>query len=142
MQQPALRDFHQGMRNWWGGSHRRPTWRRRFVHESFCVRDVVVRKLSRKWAMALVPKLGPVRFRLSRPMPDNHGMGRVTLDRQEGQAVFRCVACVHVDHADVNAAPTLVGPANREPRTGCAIPRSRSGIPSVRSGRMSTAVRI
>ncbi len=82
VQQTALRDFHQGMRNWWGGSHRRPTWRRRFVHESFCIRDVVVRKLSRKWAAVLVPKLGPVRFRLSRPLPIEHGMGRVTLDRQ------------------------------------------------------------
>ena len=82
VQQVALLDFHQAMGNWWGGSHRRPTWRRRFVHESFCIRDVVVRKLNRKWATVNVPKLGPVRFRLSRPMPVGHGMGRVTLDRQ------------------------------------------------------------
>ena len=82
VQQVALLDFHQAMRNWWGGSHRRPTWRRRFVHESFCIRDVVLRKLNRKWATVFVPKLGPVKFRLSRPMPAEHGMGRVTSDRQ------------------------------------------------------------
>ena len=81
VQQVALLDFHQAMRNWWGGTHRRPTWRRRFMHESFCIRDVVVRKLNRKWATVAVPKLGPVKFRLSRPMPSEHGMGRVTLDR-------------------------------------------------------------
>jgi IS605 OrfB family transposase len=36
---------------------------------------------SRKWATIFVPKCGRVRFRLSRPLPDNHGMARVTLDR-------------------------------------------------------------
>ena len=82
VQQQALRDFDQAMRNWWGGSHRRPRWRRRFVHEGFCIRDVVVRKLNRRWATVKVAKLGPVRFRLSRPMPVEYGMGRVTVDRQ------------------------------------------------------------
>ncbi len=57
------------------------------VHESFCIRDVVVGKFGAKWAGVLVPKLlvsklGPVRFPLSRPVLIGHGMGRVTLDRQ------------------------------------------------------------
>ncbi|MGZ8819423.1 MAG: hypothetical protein ACXWZR_18980 [Mycobacterium sp.] len=33
VQQQALRDFAQAMRNFFGGTHRRPTWRRAGVHE-------------------------------------------------------------------------------------------------------------
>jgi transposase len=29
VQQQALRDFAQAMRNWWAGTHRRPTWRKK-----------------------------------------------------------------------------------------------------------------
>ena len=82
VQQQALRDFDQALKNWWGGTHRRPTWRRKYVHEGFVVRDVAVRKLNRWWAEVAIPKLGPVKFRLSRPMPVEYGMGRVTFDRQ------------------------------------------------------------
>jgi putative transposase len=81
VQQTALRDFDQALRNWWGGTHRRPTWRVKGQHESFCVRDVVVHTLNRNWATINVPKLGAVRFRLSRPLPDKYGMARVTLDK-------------------------------------------------------------
>lgn len=80
VQQQALRDFDRAMANWWGGSHRRPTWRAKGKHDGFCVRDVTVKKLNRRWATVAVPKLGPVRFRLSRPLPDKVGMARVTLD--------------------------------------------------------------
>ena len=65
VQQQALRDFDPAMRNWWGGAHCRPRWRRRFQHEGFCIRDVVVRELNCRWATVKVTKLGPVRFRLS-----------------------------------------------------------------------------
>jgi putative transposase len=81
VQQVALRDFDQAMRNWWGATHQRPTWRVKGKHEGFCVRDVVVKKLNRHWASVQVPKLGPVRFRLSRPLPEKYGMARVSLDK-------------------------------------------------------------
>src|SRR4029450_9389105 len=35
VQQQALRDFAQAMRNFFGGTHRRPTWRKAGVHEGF-----------------------------------------------------------------------------------------------------------
>ena len=83
VQQQALRDFRQALANWRAGTHRRPTWRKRGVHEGFCVRDVTVRRLNRRWAQITVPKAGPVRFRLSRPLPAGPlGMARVTLDRK------------------------------------------------------------
>jgi putative transposase len=47
----------------------------------FCVRDVRVRVINRRWAHVTVPKLGRVRFRLSRPLPFGRGMARVTRDR-------------------------------------------------------------
>lgn len=80
VQQVALHDFEQACKNWWNGSHRRPTWRKKGLNESFCVRDVRIRKLSKKWAAVHVPKCGYVRFRLSRELPEKFGMGRVTLD--------------------------------------------------------------
>ena len=81
VQQQALRDFDRAVANWRAGSHRRPRWRRRGLDDGFCVRDVHVQVLSRRWAQITVPKCGPVRFRLSRPLPDEYGMARVTRDR-------------------------------------------------------------
>jgi putative transposase len=81
VQQQALRDFDRAVANFFAGTHRRPRWRRKGLDEGFCVRDVTVRHLSRRWAALRVPKLGWVRFRLSRPLPEGHGMARVTLDR-------------------------------------------------------------
>jgi len=81
VQQQALRDFDQALHNWWVGTHRRPRWRKKGIDEGFCVRDVSVVRLNRRWATLHVPKCGPVRFRLSRPLPAEHGMARVTLDR-------------------------------------------------------------
>ncbi len=81
VQQQALRDFDQALKNWWGGTHRRPRWRKAGRDEGFCVRDVTMEKVNRKWATVFVPKCGPVRFRLSRPLPAVYGMARITLDR-------------------------------------------------------------
>lgn len=80
VQQQALRDFQQACKNFWIGSHRKPTWRKKGKGEGFCIRDVRIKHLSKKWAAVHVPKCGYVRFRLSRPLPDKYGMGRVTLD--------------------------------------------------------------
>jgi len=80
VQQQALRDFDQALRDWWAGTHCRPRWRKEGVDEGFCIRDVKVRRICRKWAAVHVPKVGWVRFRLSRPLGE-HGMARVTKDR-------------------------------------------------------------
>ncbi len=81
VQQQALRDYDQAVRNWLGHrSHRKPTWRKAGRDEGFCIRDVNVRKLNRRWATVQVPKVGWLRFKLSRSLPANTGMARVTLD--------------------------------------------------------------
>lgn len=82
VQQQALRDFDQALRNWWGGSHGRPTWRSYHKgHRSFRVRDTRARKVNRKWAELHVPKVGWVQFRLSRPLPAEYGMATIGQDR-------------------------------------------------------------
>lgn len=83
VQQAALRDLRQALRNWWSRPDHfgRPTWRSRHDAQGFAVRDLSVRTLSGKWAEIQVPKTGWVRFRMSRPLPPDARSARVTLDR-------------------------------------------------------------
>jgi putative transposase len=84
VQQQALRDFAQAMRNFFAGTHRRPTWRKAGVHEGFRqvgVKPHHVERLNRRFGRLWVPKVGWVRFRLSRPVPDSVKSYRVTRDR-------------------------------------------------------------
>lgn len=78
----ALRDFDWAVKEFFNGTRGRPTWRKRGRHKGFCVRDTKVRVHSRKWAEVAVPKLGWVRFRLSRALATGTlGMARVTRDK-------------------------------------------------------------
>jgi transposase len=73
VQQQALRDFAQAVQNFYAGTHRRPTWRKTGRREGFRIvgsQASRVVKLNRKWANVNVPKVGWVRFRLSRAIPD------------------------------------------------------------------------
>jgi putative transposase len=84
VQQQALRDFAQAMQNFFAGTHRRPRWRKGGVHEGF--RQVAVKprhleRLNRNFGRVWVPKVGWVRFRLSRPVPEGVKSYRVTRDR-------------------------------------------------------------
>jgi putative transposase len=101
VQQQALRDFHAAYASWsaslraWRMRYVKippaerpappgqPGFRKRGLGEGFRIvatgpQDV--RRLNRRWAQVLVPKLGWVRFRLSRPVPDAKSY-RVTRDR-------------------------------------------------------------
>lgn len=80
--QQALRDFRQACTNWWRGTHGRPTWRKRGQHEGFRVTDarrVHVEHLSRRWSRISIPRLGWIRFRRTRNVPDARSF-RITLD--------------------------------------------------------------
>jgi putative transposase len=84
VQQQALRDFAQAMQNFFSGTHRRPRWRKAGVHEGFrqvAVRPRHVERLNRRTGRVWVPKVGWVRFRLSRPVPEGVKSYRVTRDR-------------------------------------------------------------
>jgi putative transposase len=100
VQQQALRDFHAAYASWfaalrqWRKRYARippeerpaapspPSWRKRDVNEGFRIVATGpqnVWRLNRRWAQVLVPKLGWVRFQLSRPVPDAKSY-RVTRD--------------------------------------------------------------
>nr|WP_218008086.1 RNA-guided endonuclease TnpB family protein [Herbidospora sakaeratensis] len=72
VQQQALKDFAQAVTNFFGRTHKRPTWRRRGRHEGFrivAVKADDLRRLSRHVGEVRVPKVGWVRFRWSRAVP-------------------------------------------------------------------------
>ena len=83
VQQQALRDFDQAVKNFYAGTHRRPTWRKAGLHEGFRIVGAQasrIMQLNKNWAKALVPKVGWVRFRLSRAVPEAKSY-RITRDR-------------------------------------------------------------
>jgi putative transposase len=83
VQQQALRDFAQAIRNFYAGTHGRPSWRKAGRDEGFRIvglEGAHVRRLSRRHAAVLVPKAGWIRFRLSRPLPAGLKSYRITRD--------------------------------------------------------------
>jgi transposase len=82
VQQQALRDLDQAWRNFFAGTHDRPTWRKRGQSEGLRVvgKDFRVRQDNAKWSSVWVPKVGWVRFKRSRQVPDAKSY-RVTRDR-------------------------------------------------------------
>ena len=84
VQQQALRDFAQAMRNFFSGTHRRPTWRKAGTHEGFRqvgLKPRHIKRLSRRYGQVWVPKVGWVRFRRTRNIPGTVKSYRVTRDR-------------------------------------------------------------
>jgi putative transposase len=84
VQQQALRDFAQAMRNFFARTHRRPSWRKAGRDEGFrqvAVRPEHVLRINRKTGRVWVPKVGWVRFRWSRAVPDGVKSYRITRDR-------------------------------------------------------------
>ncbi len=80
----ALRDFAQAMRNFYGGTHRRPTWRKAGTHEGFRqvgLKPRHINRLNRRYGRVWVPKVGWVRFRWTRTIPATVKSYRVSLDR-------------------------------------------------------------
>lgn len=85
VQQQALKDFAQAMANYFGKSHKRPTWRKRGQGDGFRIvgklgRHWDVRRVSRNVGEVKIPKVGWVRFRWSRAVDEGVKSFRVTRD--------------------------------------------------------------
>ncbi|WP_218034269.1 RNA-guided endonuclease InsQ/TnpB family protein [Acrocarpospora corrugata] len=83
VQQQALKDFAQAMAGFFGGTHRHPGFRKRGRSEGFrivAVKADQIRRLSRNVGEVRVPKVGWVRFRWSRAVPEGVKSYRVTRD--------------------------------------------------------------
>lgn len=86
VQQQALRDFAQATTGFFNGTHGRPTWRKAGRDEGFRITGKRgaqwdVRRLNRHWGEIWIPKVGWIRFRWSRPVPEDARSYRVTRDR-------------------------------------------------------------
>ena len=88
VQQQALRDFSQAIKAFIDPANpaRRPSWRKAGRDEGFRIVGRRrwhwdVRRLSKKSGEVWVPKAGWVRFRWSRPVPQDVKSYRVTMDR-------------------------------------------------------------
>jgi transposase len=80
-----LRDFDRAAKGFYARTYGRPTWRKAGRHEGFRIvggQATRVVQVSRKWAAALVPKVGWVRLRLSRGIPEAKSY-RITRDRRD-----------------------------------------------------------
>ena len=100
VQQQALRDFDQAKRNFFGGTHRRPRWRKREQDEGFRIVGVEpthVRRLSRHWGHVFAPKIGWLRFRWSRAVPADVKSYRVTRDAADRWHVAFAVRPLAID---------------------------------------------
>jgi transposase len=72
------------MAGFFAGMHRRPSWRKAGRDEGFRItqmRPGDVRRLNRNTAQVRIPKVGWVRFRWSRPVPQGVKSYRVSMDR-------------------------------------------------------------
>jgi putative transposase len=70
-EQQALKDLQQAFENFYEGRADYPTPRRKHVNESFRLnwRECSWRRLNRNWACVRLPKIGDIRFRLTRAIP-------------------------------------------------------------------------
>ena len=94
-EQQALRDLDKAFANFFRDPARfhYPTPRRKFVNESFrfpSSRVGAVEVLNRKWARVRLPKVGPVKFRLSRPILGEVKNITITREANGWHIVFTC----------------------------------------------------
>ena len=140
VQQQALRDLDQAFKNFFAGTHDRPTWRKKGRHEGFRVvgaQALRVRQDNVKWSSVLVPKVGWTRFKRSRQIPDAKSY-RVTRDRAgrwhvafaavpdlapapgTGQIVGVDRGVKHAVALSTGGSPRLPGCGARKPNGSCA----------------------
>ena len=129
VQQQALRDFGKAMAAFFDPQHPagKPSYRSRRGTQGFVIRDVKARRLNRNHAAVLVPKLG-IFVDPKYSSQQCRQCGHIASSSRESQAVFRCVACGHDDHADANAAKNVLAGG-----LAClAVPAQAPGLRGVR----------
>lgn len=71
VQQGALHDLDRAFANFFAGRAHYPTFKKaKDGRHGFLIRDLTCVRLNQRWATVFVPKIGPVRFRLTRPWSD------------------------------------------------------------------------
>lgn len=83
VQQQALRDLDLAWKQFFAGTRRLPTWRKKGQGDGFRIvgsQALRVRQDNGRWSSVLIPKVGWVAFRRTRSLPSAKSY-RVTLDR-------------------------------------------------------------
>ena len=115
--------FAQAMRNFYGGTHRRPTWRKAGTHEGFRqvgLKPRHIKQLNRRYGRVWVPKVGWVRFRWTRTIPATVKSYRVS-SGSIGALAHR--VCCHPRPCHGTRRRQRCGCGSRRGRIGCAVQR-------------------
>ena len=132
IQQQALRDFDEAVKNFYAGTHRRPTWRRAKAGLNRGILangwGALVRRLEDK-APGRIEKINPAYTSQTCSV-----CGHCAPENRESQAVFRCVACGHQANADVNAATNIAAGRAVSARRGTPPP-----VPLKREPQLTTS---
>lgn len=78
--QQVLKAYKQAWSNYWNGTHGRPTWKTRRARRAVDVpqaRDLNITVLNGKWATVAIPKVGTVKMRWHRGLPERVTGARV-----------------------------------------------------------------
>lgn len=91
-QQQALRDLERAFKNFLEGRAHYPTPRKKGINDSarFQGRECKIIKLSTKWSEVTLPKIGKIRFRLSRPLDGNVKNATISLKAGKWYVTFGC----------------------------------------------------
>lgn len=91
-QQNALKDLETAFGNFFAGRGRYPTPRKKGVHDTFRFkgRECPMRRLNKSWAYVRIPKIGEVRFRWTRDIPDRVLSVTVSQDPLGWHVSFAC----------------------------------------------------
>lgn len=105
-QEQALRDLDMAYGNFFKGRASYPSPRRKGVNDSFRFkgREVRINRLNAKWSMVTIPKLGPVKFRNTRPIDGTIKTATVSLDALGWHISLGC----EIEHqAPANSLPIV-----------------------------------
>lgn len=147
VQQQALRDFDQAMKNFFAGTHGKPAWRKKGIHEGFRIVNFKpghARRLNRKNGEVFVPKIGWVRFRWSRGIGDAKSF-RIKRDPAGRWWVSFAVVpeavdgpgngeVVGIDRGVKVSAALSNGEMHSAPRTGSSIERLQKKLSRQKKG--------
>lgn len=78
--QQVLKAYRQAWSNYWNGTHAWPTWKTRRARRAVDVpqaRDLNLTRLNGKWGTVAIPKVGTVKVRLHRAVPERVTGARV-----------------------------------------------------------------
>ncbi len=90
--QQVLKAYKQAWSNYWNGTHGLPTWKTRRARRAVDVpqaRDLNLTRLNGKWATVVIPKVGTVKVRLHRDMPERVTGARVVREATGWMLVVR-----------------------------------------------------